>query len=87
MWRAFLPATLVVPASVLGQDNSAWIGQRVITHYGAVPQIGDRAVDDEKRSANFAVSGEDRNSFRVYRVEQANRAWLWLIAEEEGIEG
>ncbi len=87
MRRAFLLAALVIPTSVLGQDNSGWVGKRVITHYGAVFQIGNQVVDDEKRSDNLAVSGKDRKSFRVYRVERVNGDWLWLKAEKEGVEG
>jgi tetratricopeptide (TPR) repeat protein len=87
MWRAFLLATLVDPTSVFGQDNSGWIGKRVITHYGAVLQIGNQVVDDEKRSTNLAVSGRASRSFRVYQVEQVNGNWLWLKAEKEGVEG
>ena len=84
---ALLLAALVVPFSVFGQDNSGWIGQRVITHFGAVLQIGNQVVDDEKRSTNLPVSGKDRRVFRVYRVEHVNGHWLWLKAEKEGIEG
>ena len=87
MWRALLLAALVVPTSVFGQDNSGWVGQRVITHYGAVLQIGTQVVDDEKRSTNLAVSGKEGSIFRVYRVDQVNGNWLWLKAEKEGVEG
>jgi tetratricopeptide (TPR) repeat protein len=87
MWRAFLLATLIVPTSVFGQDNSGWIGKRVITHYGAVLQIGNQVVDDEKRSTNLTVSGNDKRLFRIYRVEHVNGSWLWLKAEKEGVEG
>jgi tetratricopeptide (TPR) repeat protein len=87
MWRAFLLAALVVPTSAFGQENSSWIGKRVITHYGAVLQIGNQVVDDEKRSTNLAVSGTDKRNFRVYRVDQVNGNWLWLKAEKEGTEG
>ena len=87
MWRAFLFAALIIPTSLFGQDNSAWVGKRVITHFGAVLQIGNQVVDDEKRSINLSVSGKDRNTLRVYRVEQINGNWLWLKAEKEGVEG
>jgi tetratricopeptide (TPR) repeat protein len=87
MWRAFLLAALVVPTSVFGQDISSWVGKRVITHYGAVLQIGNQVVDDEKRSENLAVSGKESSQFRVYRVDQVNGNWLWLKAEKEGVQG
>ena len=84
---ALLLAAVAVPTPAFGQDNSGWIGKRVITHFGAVLQIGNQVVDDEKRSTNLADSGKDRNSFRVYRVDQVNGNWLWLKAEKEGVEG
>ena len=87
MRRAMLLAALLVPTPLFGQEASTWIGQRVITHYGAVLQIGNQVVDDEKRSTNLTVSGKDRSDFRVYRVEHVNGNWLWLKAEKEGIEG
>jgi tetratricopeptide (TPR) repeat protein len=87
MWRAFLLAALVVPTSAFGQENSGWIGKRVITHYGAVLQIGNQVVDDEERSTNLAISGKARSILRVYRVEHVNGNWLWLKAENRGVEG
>ncbi len=82
-----LAVLALLPLPGVGQTNSSWIGQRVITHYGAVFKIGNQVVDDEKRDTNLAVSGHDRNSFRVYRVEHVNGGWLWLKAEKEGVEG
>ena len=84
---ALLLAALVIPASVFGQDYSSWIGKRVITHYGAVLQIGNQVVDDEERSTHLGVSGKNRNNFRVYRVKHVDRNWMWLKAEKEGAEG
>jgi tetratricopeptide (TPR) repeat protein len=63
------------------QPPGSWIGRRVILHYGAKLMVGNRVVDDQGRSRSLAVSGHDRNVFRVYRVEQVSGAWLWLIAE------
>ena len=87
MRHALLLAALVFPTCAFSQDNFGWIGQRVITHYGAVLQIGNQVVDDEKRSTNLAVSGKDRGISRIYRVDQVNGNWLWLKAENEGVEG
>ena len=87
MWRAFLLAVLIVPTSAFSQDRSAWIGKRVITHYGAVLQMGNQVVDDVKRGITFSFSGKDRNNFRVCRVDYVNGNWLWLKVEKEGIEG
>lgn len=80
-------AALVIPASVFGQDNSGWVGKRVITRYGAVFQIGKQVVDDEVRSTNLAISGKERSILRVYRVEHVNGNWLWLKTENRGVEG
>ena len=87
MWRALIFAALVIPTPVFGQDNSSWVGKRVITHYGAVLQIGNQVVDDEERTTNLAISGKERSILRVYRVEHVNGNWLWLKAENRGVEG
>lgn len=63
-----------------------WIGKRVITQYGTVLQVGNRVVDDEDRGKNLA-RGKEGGAFRIYKVEQANGPWLWLVAEGSGVKG
>jgi tetratricopeptide (TPR) repeat protein len=58
----------------------------VITQYGTVLQVGNQVVDDEGRGKNLA-RGKDQNVFRIYKVEQANGSWLWLVAEGSGVKG
>ncbi|MGA7500468.1 MAG: tetratricopeptide repeat protein, partial [Isosphaeraceae bacterium] len=68
------------------QAENGWIGKRVITQYGTVLQVGNQVVDDEGRGKNLA-RGKDQAVFRIYKVEQANGPWLWLVAEGSGVKG
>ena len=74
---------------VIGQQAYAkdLVGTRVITRFGTVLKVGNAVVDDAKRSHNVSVAGRDRNLFRVYRVQQVHGSWLWLVAENENVEG
>ena len=58
----------------------------MITEYGTVLQVGNQVVDDEGRGKNLA-RGKDQEVFRIYKVEQANGPWLWLVAEGSGVKG
>ena len=62
------------------------VGKRVITQYGTVLQVGGQVVDDEGRGKQLA-RGKDHKDFRIYKVEQANGPWLWLVAEGSGVKG
>jgi tetratricopeptide (TPR) repeat protein len=64
-----------------------WIGQRVITKAATVLKVGRQVVDDARRRKSLAISGYDRNAFRVYRVQHVNGTWLWLKAEYGNVEG
>jgi tetratricopeptide (TPR) repeat protein len=50
-----------------GQGISPWVGQRVITKYKTPLRVGNQVVNDD-------------NTLRIYKVEQANGDWLWLVA-------
>jgi tetratricopeptide (TPR) repeat protein len=86
---AAMTAALVIglESGAIAQGDGGWVGRRVITKYGTVLMVGNAVVDDEKRSTDLAVSGHDRRTSRVYRVEQVNGPWLWLAAEKEGVAG
>jgi tetratricopeptide (TPR) repeat protein len=60
-------AALLVPALARAQESASWIGKRVVTKPEAQLRIGDRVVDDG-------------GMFRVYKVEQVNGDWLWLVS-------
>jgi tetratricopeptide (TPR) repeat protein len=89
MKRSFplLTMLLLLPLTAFGQAKSSWIGQRVFTRFETVLKVGNQVVDDEKRRTNLSVSGRDSIVLRVYRVERVNGDWLWLKAENEGVEG
>jgi tetratricopeptide (TPR) repeat protein len=74
-------------SEALGQQAGGWVGQRVITKAGTVLKVVNQVVDDAGRSKSLAISGYDRNAFRVYRVEHRNGTWLWLQAEKENVAG
>jgi tetratricopeptide (TPR) repeat protein len=73
-------------ALAFAQDNSGWIGKRVITKLDTVLKIGKTVVDDADIGKNLA-RGKDEVMHRVYRVEQVKGKWLWLVAEESGVRG
>ncbi len=81
-----LAGILAGPAPLQAQAENNWIGKRVITQYGTVLQVGNQVIDDEGRGKNLA-RGKERNDFRIYKVEQANGPWLWLVAEGSGAKG
>ena len=81
-----LAGILAGPAPLQAQAENGWIGKRVITQYGTVLQVGNQVVDDEGRGKNLA-RGKEQKVFRIYKVEQANGPWLWLVAEGSGVKG
>ena len=81
-----LAGILAGPAPLQAQAENGWIGKRVITQYGTVLQVGNQVVDDEGRGKNLA-RGKEQNVFWIYKVEQANGPWLWLVAEGSGVKG
>jgi tetratricopeptide (TPR) repeat protein len=84
--RRGLPASLAfavimssITAQSLAQDGKEWVGQRVVTKFGAVLRVGKQVVDDDA----LANSGSGmRNHSRIYRVEQESGRWLWLHDEK-----
>ena len=73
MWRSILALLTLFAASFSqAQDNSRWVGQRVVAKYGTSLRTGDQVVYVD-------------NVFRVYRVQQEQGEWLWL--ETDGIAG
>ena len=69
--------------AIVARADDPWVGRRVITRYGAVLKVGRQVVDDEGRG-RASSRGIDQRIFRVYRVEQVNGRWLWLVEEGGG---
>ena len=65
---------------LFAQTPESWVGKRVITHYGAVLKVKGQVENDADRGKNLR-RGKDQQSFRVYKVEQTNGQWLWLVEE------
>src|SRR5208337_2720422 len=81
-----LVGILAGPAPLQAQAENGWIGKGVITQYGTVLQVGNQVVDDEGRGKNLA-RGKEQAVFRIYKIEQANGPWLWLVAEGSNVKG
>lgn len=83
-------ALAITPSPVAAQDAGAeadsWVGKRVVTRYGTVLRVGDKVVDDGGRRENLG-RGRDQVVFRVYKVDQANGPWLWIVPERTGVAG
>ncbi len=75
-------------ATKLAKQSSgdSWVGKRVITQFGTLLQVGGQVVDDAGRGKQLA-RGRDNQVFRIYKVEQLNGPWLWLVAEGSGVKG
>ncbi len=69
----------------LAQNGQNWVGERVVTKFGAVLRVGRRIVDDE-RIENTA-SGGLRNLSRIYVIKQVSGHWLWIQDEKSGAAG
>jgi tetratricopeptide (TPR) repeat protein len=70
------------------QPPGGWVGKRVVTLHGAVlddPRTG--RLDDAGRARDLALSGHGRSEFRIYRVEKADDARLWLRDEKGPAQG
>ena len=84
----FVAAVVVLvqgPAPAPAQQAGGWVGQRVITKPGTVLKADPKVEDDALRDPG----GERgrRTVFRVYRVDRAEEARLWLVAEKPGVSG
>jgi tetratricopeptide (TPR) repeat protein len=84
--KAMVLLTLASSAAP-GQQAGGRVGQRVITKPGTALKIGNRIVDDAGLGRSLTISGYDRSTFRLYRVEQVSGTWLWLKAEKENVAG
>jgi len=73
-------------AAATAAAPNPWIGERVITRYGAVLQVDGKPVDDGGRNKNRA-RGRDEKIFRVYKVERISGPWFWIVAERSGVKG
>ena len=81
------PPPLPPPAQTANNANlDSWVGKRVLTRYGTVLQVDGKPVADEWRGRNLD-RGKDQSAFLVYKVEQANPPWLWIVAEGSGAAG
>jgi len=81
-----LAALFPGPVGDSAGNDAPSAGRRVITKYGVVLKVGGKVVDDGKRTLNQA-RGIDKAVFKVYRVEQADGKWLWLVPETGGPSG
>jgi tetratricopeptide (TPR) repeat protein len=81
---ALLALSLVLrPAEA--QRPDPWIGQRIITKFGAVLRVDNQIVDNQKRAGR--ARGGERAQARVYRVERTNGSLLWVVPEQAGASG
>ena len=74
-------------SSVSKHLGQASIGERVVTRHGTILKVGNAVVDDENRGHDLAVAGKDRRVFRVYQVQQVKGSWVWLVSENDGVQG
>jgi hypothetical protein len=58
----------------------------VFTKDGAVLRGGKQVVDNERRQTSQST-GRESWDVRVYRVEQVNGPWLWLVQDGGGARG
>jgi tetratricopeptide (TPR) repeat protein len=73
MWRSIVVFIALFAADLAqAQDSSQWVGQRVVTKYGTSLRTRDQVVYVD-------------TVFRVYKVQQEQGEWLWLVAD--GIAG
>ena len=77
---------LLFLAVYVAQTPESWVGKRVITHYGAVLKVKGQIEDDAGRGKSLQ-RGKDRSDHRIYRVEQTNGKWLWLVEEKGSARG
>ena len=82
---AALVVLVLGAARAHGQAAEGWVGQRVVTQFGALLKVGRQVVEDPGRGTR--PGGAVRDVFRIYRVERASGRWLWLVAENEGVRG
>ena len=70
----------------IGSLHAGWFGafDHPIRH--RAPVALRQVVNNAGRGKNLA-RGKDRKVFRIYKVEQANSARLWLVAEGSGTKG
>jgi tetratricopeptide (TPR) repeat protein len=89
LWKTFAVAVLLAPwiGQAFAQDTGGWVGKRVIVKHGTVLRVGNQVVGDQDSRKNLEKGKEDGAAFRVYRVEQASGAWLWLAGETSGTRG
>ena len=78
---------VMVGGGSVADEPNPWIGKRVFTRFGTMLRIGSQVVEDEGRQRAFSVSGKERRTVRVYRVEWVQGPWLWLVSETQGVSG
>ncbi len=76
MSRAALAVSLLllVPLISHEQNESGWLGKRVVLRHGSVLRVGKDVVHDQQ-------------VFRIYKVERVSGPWLWVRAAQVGVEG
>ena len=87
VWVATAVVLTTIGAVRAADGGGDWVGMRVITRYGATLAVGGKVVNDEGRDRARAASGKERRNFRIYRVEQVQGPWLWLVSETQGASG
>jgi tetratricopeptide (TPR) repeat protein len=80
-----LPGAGEAQTQTLAPEAGGWVGQRVVTQFGAVLKVGRQVVPDPQGGSRSPWG--NLAPFRIYRVERASGRWLWLVAEEETYSG
>ena len=64
------------------RDTSLKVGDRVVIPAGSEPRASKNADD-----AQLPAPGDQRNAFRVYRIEILEPEWVWIQADHDGTAG
>jgi hypothetical protein len=86
---AFFPIGVLAQADPLApkpaRETPLKVGDRVVIPFGTEPRASKDADDDLKLRP--PAPGDQRNAFRVYRIEKLEPEWLWIQAEHDGTAG
>ena len=85
----FFPVGVLAQADPLApkpaRETPLRVGDRVVIPFGTEPRASKDADDDLK--LHPPAPGDQRNAFRVYRIEKLEPEWLWIQAEHDGTAG
>lgn len=60
------------------------VGDRVVTLIGAMPRESKELIEPKPA---FAPPGNQRNVFRVYRIQKLETSWAWIHSDQDGTAG